>query len=228
MKVSKNIIIFIIVFSFVVLLSFHLKQWITLDKIKIEQLSLKELIQQYSLSSKIIFFFVYLLVAAFALPIDTILSLLGGALFGFWWGVTLVSFSSSIGACFAFLLSRFFLRNRLEVKLGTRLDKINQGLNNDGIFYLFMLRVIPVFPFSLVNILMGLSHIRLLNFYFITQVGMLFGTIIYINTGIQLSQVDSLKDIVSPGVLFSFAILGIFPLIFKKIFDLYRESKIKN
>ena len=142
-------------------------------------------------------------------------TLLGAALFGFWTSLLLVSFASTIGATLAFLSSRFLLRDWVQSKFGDKLKAINQGVERDGAFYLFSLRLIPVFPFFLINLLMGLTPISTIRFYLISQLGMLPGTAVYLNAGTQLAQIDSLSGIVSPSVLASFALLGLFPVVTK-------------
>jgi len=158
-----------------------------------------------------VFFAVYIAVAALSLPIAVWLTLAGGALFGFWWGLLIVSFASTIGATLAFLAARFLLRDWVRGKLGARADAIEAGLRRDGPFYLFTLRLIPVIPFFAVNLLMGLTPVTVLTFYVVSQLGMLAGTAVYVNAGTQLAALDSLAGILSPQLLLSFALLGVFP-----------------
>lgn len=158
-----------------------------------------------------VFFVAYVAVAALSLPIAVWLTLAGGALFGFWWGLLIVSFASSIGATLAFLAARFLLRDWVRGKLGARAAVIEAGLRRDGPFYLFTLRLIPVVPFFAVNLLMGLTPISALAFYVVSQLGMLAGTAVYVNAGTQLAALESLSGILSPQLLVSFALLGLFP-----------------
>lgn len=158
-----------------------------------------------------VFFVLYVSVAALSLPIAVWLTLAGGALFGFWWGLLIVSFASTIGATLAFLAARFALRDWVRGKLGARAEAIEAGLERDGPFYLFTLRLIPVIPFFAVNLVMGLTPITALTFYVVSQLGMLAGTAVYVNAGTQLAALDSLAGIVSPQLLMSFALLGLFP-----------------
>ncbi|WP_350559246.1 FAD-dependent oxidoreductase [Psychrobacter sp. CAL346-MNA-CIBAN-0220] len=173
-----------------------------------------------------VFFLTYVVIAAFSLPGAALMTLLAGALFGLWWGLLLVSFASSIGALFAFLTSRYLLRDSLQNKFATKLKSINQGMEKDGGFYLFTLRLLPLFPFFLVNILMGLTTIKSWTYYWVSQIGMLAGTFVYVNAGVQLAQIDSLKDIISPALLGSFALLAVFPLIAKKLLNWYKGRQV--
>jgi len=149
-------------------------------------------------------------------PGAAILTLAGGAIFGLLWGTVLVSFASSLGATLAFLTSRFLLRDAIQRRFGDRLKTINEGVAKDGAFYLFTLRVVPLFPFFVVNLLMGLTPISLATFYLVSQAGMLPATIVYVLAGTQIAQITSLRGILSPGLVGAFVLLGLFPLIAKK------------
>lgn len=173
-----------------------------------------------------IFFLAYVLIAAFSLPGAALMTLLAGALFGLWWGLLLASFASSIGALFAFLASRFLLRDSFQTKFASKLKSVNEGIEKDGGFYLFTLRLLPLFPFFIVNILMGLTTIKAWTYYWVSQIGMLAGTFVYVNAGVQLAQIESLKDIISPTLLGSFALLALFPLIAKKTLDWYKARQV--
>ncbi len=159
----------------------------------------------------------YLVVTALSLPGATVMTLAGGALFGLWWGSLIVSFASTIGATLAFLVSRHLLRDRVQARFGERLKAINEGIRRDGAFYLFTLRLVPAFPFFLINLLMGLSPIRARTYYWVSQIGMFPATLVYVNAGTELGSIESLSGIVSPGLLLSFALLGLFPLIARKL-----------
>jgi pyruvate/2-oxoglutarate dehydrogenase complex dihydrolipoamide dehydrogenase (E3) component/membrane protein DedA with SNARE-associated domain len=152
--------------------------------------------------------------------------LAGGALFGLVAGSVVVSFASSIGATLAFLVSRFILRESVQSKFGERLSTINHGIEKDGAFYLLTLRLVPVFPFFVINLVLGLTPIRTLVFYLVSQVGMLPGTIVYVNAGTQLAKIESLRDILSPALIFSFILLGIFPLIAKALLAFVKKRRI--
>jgi pyruvate/2-oxoglutarate dehydrogenase complex dihydrolipoamide dehydrogenase (E3) component/membrane protein DedA with SNARE-associated domain len=154
------------------------------------------------------------------------MTLAGGAIFGFWTGLLIVSFASSIGATLAMLAARYVLRDFAQAKAGARLADINRGLEKDGAWYLATLRLLPVFPFFLINFVMGLTRIKVWTFYWVSQLGMLAGTAVYVNAGTQLAKIDSLKGIVSPALLGSFVLLGIFPLIAKKLVDYFKGRKV--
>ncbi len=163
------------------------------------------------------FFIGYVAVTALSLPGAAIMTLLAGALFGIFVGVLLVSFASSIGATLAFLVARFVLGESLQKKYGDKLAKINEGVEREGKFYLFTMRLIPAFPFFLINILMGLTTLSAISFYWVSQLGMLAGTAVFVFAGTQLAEIKSLGDILSPGLIAAFVALGIFPLAAKKM-----------
>jgi dihydrolipoamide dehydrogenase len=146
-------------------------------------------------------------------------------MFGVWWGTLLVSFASSIGATLAMLVARFILREQVEARFGAQLSGIDKGIEKEGAFYLFTLRLVPLFPFFAINLLMGLTKIKVLTFFIVSQIGMLAGTLVYVNAGTQLAEIESTADILSVELLLSFALLGIFPLIAKKIVDIVRDGK---
>ncbi|MBP8922052.1 MAG: FAD-dependent oxidoreductase [Thauera sp.] len=163
------------------------------------------------------YFVLYVVVTALSLPGAAVMTLAGGALFGLGWGLVIVSFASTIGATLAFLVSRHLLRDSVQSRFGERLKAINDGIARDGAFYLFTLRLVPVFPFFLINLLMGLTPIRAATFYWVSQLGMLPGTLVYVNAGTELAAVTSLAGILSPALLLSFALLGVFPLLARKL-----------
>jgi len=173
-----------------------------------------------------VFFAVYVAVAALSLPGAAILTLLAGAVFGLWVGTLVVSFASSIGATLAMLVSRYVLRDGIKTKFGARLADIDRGIQRDGPFYLFTLRLVPVFPFFVINLLMGLTSIKATTFYWVSQLGMLAGTLVYVNAGTQLAQISSLQGILSPTLIGSFVLLGLFPLVAKKIVDAVQGRKV--
>lgn len=207
-------------------LVFDLGQFLTLNQAKVYQSSMQDYIHGNPLSASAIYFLAYIVITALSLPGAAIMTLLGAALFGFWWALVLVSFASSLGATLAFLFSRLILRDWVQAKFGHRLAPINAGIEKDGALYLFTLRLIPVFPFFVVNLLMGLTPLKTRQFYLVSQLGMLAGTAVYINAGTQLAQIDSLRGIISPGVLLSLALLGIFPLIAKGLIGLFNRRKV--
>lgn len=172
------------------------------------------------------FFLLYVLVAAVSLPGATVMTLGAGALFGLGWGMLIVSFASSIGATCAFLVSRYLLRETVQRRFGARLKAINDGVAREGAFYLFTLRLVPLFPFFLVNLLLGLTPMRALTYYWVSQLGMLPGTLVYVNAGTQLARIEGLSGIVSPGLIASFALLGVFPLLARRVLALLRKRRV--
>ncbi len=201
-------------------------QYLTFGNLKQQQAGLIQFYQENPYQTLVIYFLFYIAVTALSLPGAAIMTLAGGALFGLFTGVILVSFASTIGATIAFLVSRYLFRSSVEQKFSTQLATINQGLEKEGAFYLFTLRLIPVFPFFLINLIMGLTKMKTWIFYLISQIGMLPGTLVYINAGTQLGQIDSPGDILSPGLLLSFALLGLFPLIANKIVQAIKRKKV--
>ena len=202
------------IFSF---FAFDLNQLLTLASIKARQAEFLQWRDRAPLTVSLGFFAIYVLVTALSLPGATIMTLAGGGLFGLAWGFVIISFASSIGATLAFLASRYLLRDWVQKRFGDRLAAINKGVEQEGALYLFSLRLVPIFPFFLINILMGLTPIKTLTYYWVSQVGMLAGTLVYINAGTQLAKIEGLKGIVSPGLLLSFTLLGIFPIVAKRL-----------
>lgn len=162
------------------------------------------------------YFVIYVLATALSLPGAAILTLAGGAIFGFGWGLLIVSFASTVGATGAFLVARYVARGAIDARYGARLKAINAGIEKEGAFYLFTLRLVPIFPFFLINLLLGLTQMRATTFFWVSQLGMLPGTMVYVNAGTQLAQLESLGGILSPGLIGAFVLLGVFPLIAKK------------
>lgn len=169
------------------------------------------------------FFIIYVLMAALSLPGATVMGLAGGAVFGFWVATVAVSFASTLGATLAFLLSRYMFRDVILRRFGDRLAAINAGVAREGAWYLFTLRLIPVFPFFIINLLMGLTPMPVRTFYWVSQLGMLGGTMVYVNAGKELGKLQSLSGILSPSVLMAFALLGLFPLVVKKVVERVRR-----
>ncbi len=173
-----------------------------------------------------LFFVAYVVFVAFSLPVATFMALAAGAIFGFWQGTLIGSFASTIGATLAFLTSRYLMRDWAIAKLGNRAKAINEGMERDGAFYLFTLRLIPLFPFFAVNLLMGLTSIRTFTYYIVSQIGMLAGTAVYVNAGTQLASLQSLSDILSPRLIASFVLLGLLPWIGVLIVNMIRRRKV--
>ncbi len=205
---------------------FDLGQYLTLDYLKQQQADFDRLYQQQRLTMLAAYALLYILVTALSLPGATIMTLAGGALFGLWTALLVVSFASSIGATLAFLVSRLLLRDWVQNRFGDKLASINQGIEKEGAFYLFSLRLVPIFPFFVINLAMGLTPLKAGLFYSVSQLGMLPGTIVYINAGTQLGQLDSAAGILSLPMILSFAMLGIFPLVAKKILGIIKARKV--
>ena len=171
------------------------------------------------------FFIVYVAVTALSLPGAAILTMVAGALFGLLTGLIIVSFASTIGATLAFLSSRFLLRDWVQGKFGDRLNGLNEGLERDGAFYLFTLRLIPAIPFFVINLVMGLTKIRVGTFYWVSQIGMLAGTAVFVNAGTQLAQIESASDLLTPALVGSFIALAIFPWIARAIIGAIKRRR---
>ncbi|MBA3597284.1 MAG: FAD-dependent oxidoreductase [Methylibium sp.] len=199
---------------------------LSLEAMKARQAQFAELYARQPLTVLAAYFAIYVAVAALSLPGAAVMTLAGGALFGLWIGTLVVSFASSIGATLAFLASRYLLRDTVQRRFGDKLTAVNEGVARDGAFYLFTLRLVPLFPFFAVNLLMGLTPMRTPVFYGVSQLGMLAGTLVYVNAGTQLGQIESLSGIVSPGVIGSFVLLGVFPLIAKWISGLVQARRV--
>ncbi len=209
-----------------VFFAFGLGQFFSLDYVKSQQAAMDAYRTAQPVLVAGIFFAVYVAVTALSLPGAVIMTLAAGAIFGVLWGVVMVSFASTLGATLAFLAARFALRDWVQGHFGDKLKTMNAGMAKEGGLYLFTLRLIPIFPFFIINLLMGLTPIRAWTFYWVSQIGMLAGTLVYVNAGAQLTRLDSLKDILSPALLFSFALLGLFPLIAKQIVSIVKARRV--
>ncbi|MEN9539561.1 MAG: Mercuric reductase, partial [Pseudomonadota bacterium] len=205
---------------------FDLGRFFSLDYLKAQQGSFTQLYAEQPLVVVAGFFALYVAVTALSLPGAAILTLAAGGILGLWVGLLVVSFASSLGATLAFLAARFALGESVQKKFGNRLAEVNKGVEKDGAFYLFTLRLVPLVPFFVINLVMGLTKMKAWTFYWVSQVGMLLGTAVYVNAGTQLAQINSLKGILSPGLIGSFVLLGIFPLIAKKIVDAVQARKV--
>ncbi|MBT3584191.1 MAG: dihydrolipoyl dehydrogenase [Halobacteriovoraceae bacterium] len=222
----KLIALFAIIAAFMLIKHFGLTEYLTFDYLKSNQANFQSYYQSNQIQTIGIFVALYILVTALSLPGAAILTLAGGALFGLLVGTIAVSFASTIGATLAFLAARFFLKESIQNKFGDKLAAINSGIEKDGAFYLFTLRLIPAFPFFIINMLMGLTPIKTGTYFIVSQLGMLAGTIVYVNAGTQLSRIDGLSGILSPGILGAFVLLGLLPFIAKKIISLIKARKI--
>jgi pyruvate/2-oxoglutarate dehydrogenase complex dihydrolipoamide dehydrogenase (E3) component/uncharacterized membrane protein YdjX (TVP38/TMEM64 family) len=205
---------------------FDLGQYLSLEYLKQSQAKFDALYASQPLQVALVYLLIYVAATALSLPGATIITLAGGAIFGLFWGTLIVSFASSIGATLAFLVSRFVLRSSIESKFGNRLAEINKGIQKDGAFYLFTLRLIPVVPFFVINLVMGLTQMKARTFYWVSQLGMFAGTLVYVNAGTQLGKLESLQGILSPGLIGSFVLLGLFPLMARKMVEAVQKRKV--
>lgn len=200
--------------------------YLSFSAIKAQQAAILDYYAGHPWQTAAVFFLVYVAVTALSLPGAAVMTLAVGAIFGLLWGTVLVSFASSLGATLAFLVSRFLLREWVQRKFGRNLRSINEGVEREGGFYLFTLRLIPAVPFFVINLAMGLTPMRAATFYWVSQLGMLAGTVVFVNAGTQLAAIESPSGILSPGLIGAFALLGIFPLIAKKIVDAVKARKV--
>ena len=223
---KKFIILALAVAIVAAFIGFDLGQYLTLDSLKSRQAELNDWVVSQPMLAGLVFAAGYVVVTALSLPGAVILTLAGGALFGLGWGLLLVSFASSIGATLAFLISRTVLRDWVLQRFGKNLQALNDGIEREGGFYLFTLRLVPVFPFFVINLVMGLTPIKTRTFYWVSQLGMLPGTAVFVNAGTQLAQIETLGGLLSPALIGSFALLGIFPLIAKKLVEMLQARKV--
>lgn len=222
--IQRLIIIAGIVIAVILFKALGLGHYLTLEYLKASQDKFARLYGAHRFSVIGAYTAVYIIVTALSLPGAAVMTLAGGAMFGFWIGLVVVSFASSIGATLACFVARFLLRDWVQNRFGDRLSTINRGIAKEGAFYLFSLRLVPVFPFFVINLVMGLTSMDLLTFYWVSQIGMLPGTMVYVNAGKELGHIDSLSGILSPGLLLSFVILGLFPITVKKLLALYQRK----
>jgi uncharacterized membrane protein YdjX (TVP38/TMEM64 family) len=220
MKKNRGKIFFGLVFFLIIVISYFIdvNKFFSFSMIKNTYQDIQVVVNKDYIFYFVVFFIFYIIVTAFALPISLLKTLLAGALFGFWPGLILVSFASSIGSTFCFLFSRYALRNYSQVKFGKYLKKVNKGIETDGWLYLFFLRLSPIFPFFMINLVFGLTKMRVLEFYLVSQVGMFIGTAIFVNAGVQIGGLSSIEEILTFKVIMSLTLIGIFPLLIKFIY----------
>ncbi|MCP5420482.1 MAG: FAD-dependent oxidoreductase [Gammaproteobacteria bacterium] len=226
MKLSKLLILAAIASLLYGFVAFDLEQYLSLDFFKSQQAEINAYFHGHPGQTRLIFFAIYVAITGLSLPGAAVLTLVAGAIFGLLWGTLVVSFASTLGATVAFLASRFLLKDWVQSQFGDKLKTINQGVERDGAFYLFTLRLVPLFPFFVINLVMALTPIRTWTFAWVSQIGMLAGTLVYVNAGTQLATIESLHGILSPGLLISFASLGIFPLLAKKLVALFKARQV--
>jgi pyruvate/2-oxoglutarate dehydrogenase complex dihydrolipoamide dehydrogenase (E3) component/uncharacterized membrane protein YdjX (TVP38/TMEM64 family) len=221
MNKGKLIVLVVIAALVAAFFVFDLKQYVTIEYFQSQRALIEAYFQEHPLPTAAIFFAVYVAVTGLSLPGAAILTLVAGAIFGLLWGVVIVSFASSIGATLAFLAARYLLRDWVQARFGDKLKPVNEGIEREGAFYLFALRLVPAFPFFVINLVMGLTPLKTRTFYWVSQLGMLAGTIAYVYAGTQLGQFRF-----SAGLLAAFVILGLFPLVAKKALDAYKARRI--
>ncbi len=226
MKTSKLLLLVVIAALIAVFFIFDLQNFLTLDTLKSQQTRIESYRSAHPVLAVAIYGLIYIAVTGLSLPGAAVLTLAGGAIFGLLWGTLIVSFASSVGATLAFLAARFLFRDAVKSRFGTRLQALDDGINRDGAFYLFTLRLVPLFPFFMINLAMGLTALKTWTFYWVSQVGMFAGTLVYVNAGTQLAKIESLSGILSPGLLGSFMLLGLFPILAKKIIGSINAMKI--
>ena len=226
MTKSRKILLLMVVLLVATFYAFGLQDWLSLEAFQSSRNQLIEFSRANPVVSSAVFFVVYIAVTALSLPFAAILTLVGGAVFGFWWALLLVSFASTIGATLAFLLARTILREWVQRRFAAWLEPINRGIEKDGIFYLFTLRLIPVFPFFLVNMVMGLTSIPAFSYYWVSQLGMLFGTALYVEVGAELGLATSIPGIFSIGVIRAVVALSLFPWLARAVVNRVRSHKM--
>ena len=199
---------------------------VTLENLQARHQALLLYCQQAPRQSAALYFILYVLVTTLSLPGAALLTLLGGALFGLWPGILLVSFASTLGATLAMLVSLYLLRDWVQHRFAGQMRTVNDGVARDGAFYLFALRLMPLFPFFVVNLLAGVTRLGVWRYWWVSQLGMLPGAIVYLNAGHQLGQITSLHDILSPGVVFAFTLLGLLPLITRWLFARFSRTSL--
>jgi uncharacterized membrane protein YdjX (TVP38/TMEM64 family) len=222
---AKFIVISIIGVFIILFFAYDLKQYLTLGYFKSQQQAVEAYYSAHPAEAIAIYMLIYIAVTALSLPGATVMNLAGGAIFGFMVTTIIASFASTIGATLAFSASRFLLKDYIQDNFGDKLTAINQGIEKQGAFYLFTLRLFPIFPSFMVNLLMGVSPIRTDIFYLVSQIGTLPATMIYINAGTQLAKITSVQGIFSPGLMFSLMLLCVFPLIANKTVRIIKARK---
>lgn len=215
MSKGRIAVILVLVALVVAFIWFDLVRYLNLEYLKARQADIDTFYRQHPVTVLAAYFFAYVAITGLSLPGAAIMTLAGGAVFGLLWGTVVVSFASTLGATVAFVVSRYILRDGIQRRYGDRLRTINAGVERDGGFYLFTMRLVPAFPFFVINLVMGLTPMRTLTFAWVSQVGMLPGTVVYVNAGTQLGRIESLQGILSPTLIGSFVLLGVFPLLAK-------------
>ncbi|MBU1003814.1 MAG: TVP38/TMEM64 family protein [Proteobacteria bacterium] len=227
MNTKKLLLLLLLASLATAFFAFDLGQYLTLAYLKSRQADFAALYAANRLTVLGVYFLIYVTTTALSLPGATVLTLAGGALFGFWTGLLVISFASSLGATLACFAARFLLRDWVRARFGPRLVAVDKGVRAEGAFYLFTMRLIPAVPFFVINLAMGLTALPLRTFYWVSQLGMLPGTMVFVNAGKELGSIDSLSGILSFNLIASFVLLGLFPLVSKKIMTLVRQRRGK-
>ena len=226
MKSTRLLLLVVVAALVAAYFAFDLGQYLSLDYFKSQQAAIESYRASHPWETALVFFLVYVAVTGLSLPGAALMTLVGGAIFGLLPGTLIISFASTIGATLAFIVARFLLRDGVQRRFGDRLGAINAGIAKDGPFYLFTLRLVPIFPFFVVNLVMALTPLRTSTFYWVSQLGMLPATLVYVNAGREIGRIDSLSGILSPGLLLSFVLLGIFPLIARKAVAFVKARRV--
>ena len=226
MKRGRLILLLLVAALVVAFLFFDLGRYFNLEFFETQRDRIDTYYQANPGLTSLAYVLVYILVTALSLPGAAVMTLAGGAIFGLVWGTVLVSFASTIGATLAFLVSRFLFRDLVQSRFGDNLRTFNAGIERDGAFYLFFLRLVPVFPFFVINLVMGLTPMRALKFFFVSQLGMFPGTIVFINAGTELAQIDATTGVLTPGLIGSFVLLGLFPFIARRCMEYIKARRV--
>ena len=226
MRLGKILFIMIVLVMIAVIYQQQWHQYLSLDQLKAQQQQLAQWHSEHFIALFVGYFVVYVAVTALSIPGAVILTLGSGALFGLGWGLLLASFASTAGAFFAFMSGRYVLRDSLEQRFGDRLKQVNDGISRDGAWYLLTLRLVPLFPFWMINLVMGLTRMAAWRFYWVSQLGMLAGTAVFVNAGTQLARVEQVSDVLSTELLLSFVLLGVFPLVAKQLVNWLKRRRV--
>ena len=227
-KTLKISLLLFLISLIILFFIFEMNQYSSLQNIKIQYQNLLHYYDKNNLLIHIVFIFIYIITTSLSLPFALALTLIGGALFGFWYGLILVSFGSTIGATIAFLIARFVGYEYVRINYKNQLSKFYNGFKKEGTYYLFALRMVPLFPFFMINIITALMPIKTWTFYWVSQVGMLPGTILYVFAGTQLSEIKSLSDIMSPILIVTFIFIGFFPILVKEVFKYLKNKSLQK
>lgn len=226
--VKRLVVVAVIAALIVSYFLFDFGQFFSLDYLKESRDRFQALYAEHTFLVIGVYFLIYVTATALALPAATVITLAGGAMFGLAVGTVVVSFASTIGASVAFFVSRYLLRDWVQSRFGDKLYRVNKGVEEDAAFYLFTLRLVPVFPFFVINTIVALTPMRFWTYYWVSQVGMLPATVVYVNAGKELGEIESLSGLLSPGLIISFTILGLFPLVAKKTLAWFQARRQRH